>query len=138
MLASRICCCTQVETSHVTEQRYCKTNLVVSVLPAPLSPEMTHDCKWNESISIRQSNDNNLFSFIDVSPKKVNESLINPHLIFIVVNNVSVSCLSKGKHMRLQQSQFLSMIFMHMILMNGRRNKRILIMDFSFFFFSRS
>lgn len=45
VLASSICCCTQVDTSHVTEHKYCNTNLVVSVFPAPDSPDITHD--WN-------------------------------------------------------------------------------------------
>lgn len=43
VFASRICCCTHVDTSHVTEHKYCSTNFVVSVLPAPDSPDMTHD-----------------------------------------------------------------------------------------------
>lgn len=47
VFASKICCSTQVLTSLVTEHRYCNMNLVVSVLPAPLSPDMTHD--WFES-----------------------------------------------------------------------------------------
>lgn len=46
VFASRICCCTHVETSHVTEHKYWSTNFVVSVLPAPDSPDMTQDCKW--------------------------------------------------------------------------------------------
>ena len=43
VFASRICCCTQVEMLAVTEQRYSRMNLVVSVFPAPDSPEMTSD-----------------------------------------------------------------------------------------------
>ena len=41
VFASKICCCTHVETSHVTEQRYWRTNFVVSVFPAPDSPDIT-------------------------------------------------------------------------------------------------
>ena len=44
VLASKICCCTHVDTLHVTEHKYCSTNFVVSVFPPPLSPEITHDC----------------------------------------------------------------------------------------------
>ncbi len=44
-MASRICCCTQVEMLAVTEQRYSRMNLVDSVLPAPDSPEITR--LWN-------------------------------------------------------------------------------------------
>lgn len=71
-------------------------------------------------------------------PIEANKRLINLYLILIVVNDVSVGCFSKGEHVGLQQSQLLSMIFMHMILMNGRRNNRNLIIIFSFFFFTSS
>jgi len=49
VLASRICCSTHVSTLLVTEHRYCKMNLVVSVLPAPLSPDITQD--WLLTVS---------------------------------------------------------------------------------------
>jgi hypothetical protein len=50
VFASRICCWTHVDTSQVTEHRYCRINFVVSVLPAPDSPEMTQD--WLTSLSM--------------------------------------------------------------------------------------
>lgn len=43
VLASSICCSTHVLTLLVTEHKYWRMNLVVSVLPAPLSPDITHD-----------------------------------------------------------------------------------------------
>lgn len=43
VLASSICCSIHVLTLLVTEHKYCKINLVVSVFPAPLSPDITHD-----------------------------------------------------------------------------------------------
>lgn len=46
VLASKICCSTQVLTPEVTEHRYCRMNLVDSVLPAPDSPEMTQLWFW--------------------------------------------------------------------------------------------
>lgn len=51
VLASRICCSTHVSTLLVTEHRYCRMNFVVSVLPAPLSPDITQD--WLPSVSCR-------------------------------------------------------------------------------------
>lgn len=50
-MASRICCSTHVSTLLVTEHRYCRMNLVVSVLPAPLSPDITQD--WLLTVSCR-------------------------------------------------------------------------------------
>ena len=47
-LHSRICCSTQFEAEEVTVHRYCRMNLVVSVLPAPDSPEITHDWFMSE------------------------------------------------------------------------------------------
>lgn len=47
VLASSICCSTHVLTLLVTEHKYCKMNFVVSVFPAPLSPDITHD--WSMS-----------------------------------------------------------------------------------------
>lgn len=51
VLASRICCSTHVSTLLVTEHRYCRMNLVVSVLPAPLSPDITQD--WLLTVSCK-------------------------------------------------------------------------------------
>lgn len=133
VLASRICCCTQVDTSHVTEQRYCKTNLVVSVLPAPLSPEMTHDCEWNDFFSSalmdcftntcdcdlwtqKATNRIRKHKSIRLSTLKVHQS----HLVLIVVDDVSVCCFSKREHMGLQQAQLLSVIFVDVILARMR------------------
>ena len=41
VLASKICCWTQVEMLAVTEHKYSRMNLVFSVFPAPDSPDMT-------------------------------------------------------------------------------------------------
>ncbi len=51
VLASRICCWTQVEMLAVTEQRYSRMNLVDSVLPAPDSPEITRLWKNGSLVS---------------------------------------------------------------------------------------
>lgn len=42
--------------------------------------------------------------------------IINLHLVLIIVNNVSVGGFSECEHMRLQQAQFLSVVFVNMIL----------------------
>lgn len=53
VLASRICCSTQVLTLLVTEHKYWRMNLVFSVFPAPDSPLITHD--WLHSVRLREA-----------------------------------------------------------------------------------
>jgi len=45
VLASKICCCIQEEMFEVIVHKYCSINFVVSVFPAPDSPDITHAYK---------------------------------------------------------------------------------------------
>lgn len=98
MFASRICCWTHVETSQVTEQRYCRTNFVVSVFPAPLSPFAIKVCEEKRQRKLPILKDQRTY------------------LILAVVDDVPVGGFGQGEHVRLQHAQLLAVVFVDVIL----------------------